>query len=153
MAHNGQLEEMAHNGGGSGPLMSSSSSGKAASTANKSVDFSKPLATTLTFEAHQSVSSDSSVSCSRNMSIDRMTSNTGSTSGTHHTLLRVGSRSKVEALMTPPPSDAATLRRQVESLQLDLEAHIESEQRLQAINQQLRDRCVSSSKHRSSRNK
>jgi hypothetical protein len=42
--------------------------------------------------------------------------------------------------MVPPASDAATLRRQVAALQIDLEAHIDGEQQLQSINQQLRER-------------
>jgi hypothetical protein len=51
-----------------------------------------------------------------------------------------GPRLRAEGLMVPPASDAATLRRQVAALQIDLEAHIDGEQRLQSINQQLRER-------------
>jgi hypothetical protein len=58
----------------------------------------------------------------------------------HHSILRIGPRLRAEGLMVPPASDAATLRRQVAALQVDLEAHIEGEQRLQKINQQLRER-------------
>ena len=58
----------------------------------------------------------------------------------HHSILRIGPRLRAEGLMVPPASDAATLRRQVAALQIDLEAHIEGEQRLQKINQQLRER-------------
>lgn len=54
--------------------------------------------------------------------------------------LRAGPRLRAEGLMVPPASDAATLRRQVAALQIDLEAHIDGEQRLQSINQQLRER-------------
>jgi hypothetical protein len=53
---------------------------------------------------------------------------------------RAGPRLRAEGLMVPPASDAATLRRQVAALQIDLEAHIDGEQRLQSINQQLRER-------------
>jgi len=60
--------------------------------------------------------------------------------GQHQSTLRVGPRLRAEGLMVPPASDAATLRRQVAALQIDLEAHIDGEQRLQSINQQLRER-------------
>lgn len=53
---------------------------------------------------------------------------------------RAGPRLRAEGLMVPPASDAATLRRQVAALQIDLEAHIDGEQRLQSINLQLRER-------------
>lgn len=62
-------------------------------------------------------------------------------------LARFGPRLRAEGLMVPPASDAATLRRQVAALQIDLEAHIDGEQRLQSINQQLRERCVLVSSH------
>ncbi|KAI5058046.1 hypothetical protein GOP47_0026216 [Adiantum capillus-veneris] len=130
-----QLEEILHVESGSGPSNSSSSPAKACPVANKSIDSTKPIATKLTSEAHQ----PDSAGGSQNMSADQM-GTPCPTAITHHTLLRVGSRSKIEALMAPPASDAATLRRQVESLQLDLEAHIENEQHLQDVNQQLRDR-------------
>ncbi|KAG0614177.1 hypothetical protein M758_6G156600 [Ceratodon purpureus] len=52
----------------------------------------------------------------------------------------VGPRLRAEGLMVPPASDAATLRRQVAALQIDLEAHIDGEQRLQSINHELRER-------------
>lgn len=52
----------------------------------------------------------------------------------------VGPRLRAEGLMVPPASDAATLRRQVAALQLDLEAHIDGEMRLQSINNELRER-------------
>lgn len=65
--------------------------------------------------------------------------NQGSMS-THQSLLRVGPRLRAEGLMVPPASDAATLRRQVAALQMDLEAHIDGETRLQSINQELRER-------------
>jgi hypothetical protein len=55
--------------------------------------------------------------------------------------LRMGPRLRAEGLMVPPASDAATLRRQVAALQIDLEAHIDGEHRLQSINQELRERC------------
>lgn len=54
--------------------------------------------------------------------------------------LRIGPRLRAEGLMVPPASDAATLRRQVAALQIDLEAHIDGEHRLQSINQELRER-------------
>ena len=54
--------------------------------------------------------------------------------------LRIGPRLRAEGLMVPPASDAATLRRQVAALQIDLEAHIDGEHRLQTINQELRER-------------
>lgn len=54
--------------------------------------------------------------------------------------LRTGPRLRAEGLMVPPASDAATLRRQVAALQIDLEAHIDGEHRLQSINQELRER-------------
>ncbi|MCO5548057.1 hypothetical protein L7F22_001513 [Adiantum nelumboides] len=130
-----QLEEISHVESGSGPSHSSLSPAKADPVANKSIDYRKP-ATKLTCEPDQLDSSGGG----QNMSADRMGTPSCSTTVTHHTLLRVGSRSKIEALMAPPASDAATLRRQVESLQLDLETHIENEQHLQAVNQQLRDR-------------
>ncbi|KAJ7563281.1 hypothetical protein O6H91_03G104200 [Diphasiastrum complanatum] len=57
-----------------------------------------------------------------------------------HSLQKVGPRLRAEGNMIPPASDAATLRRQVAALQSDLEAHMESEQYLQSINQQLRER-------------
>ncbi|KAH6556760.1 hypothetical protein KP509_1Z157500 [Ceratopteris richardii] len=57
-----------------------------------------------------------------------------------HSIMRVGPRLRAEGLMVPPASDAATLRRQVAALQVDLEAHIDGEHRLQTINQQLRER-------------
>lgn len=60
--------------------------------------------------------------------------------GQHQSSLRAGPRLRAEGLMVPPASDAATLRRQVAALQIDLEAHIDGEQRLQSINQQLRER-------------
>lgn len=60
--------------------------------------------------------------------------------GQHQSTLRTGPRLRAEGLMVPPASDAATLRRQVAALQIDLEAHIDGEQRLQSINQQLRER-------------
>ena len=60
--------------------------------------------------------------------------------GQHQSTLRAGPRLRAEGLMVPPASDAATLRRQVAALQIDLEAHIDGEQRLQSINQQLRER-------------
>jgi hypothetical protein len=105
---------------------------------NKTVGFSNPLATSANDEQEKPGSSN--VSPNRNVSTDFTGSS--SVSSNHHPLLRVGSRSKLEALMTAPGADAATLRRNVESLQLDLEAHIENEQRLQVINQELRDRCI-----------
>lgn len=58
----------------------------------------------------------------------------------HQSMPRTGSRLRAEGFMVPPGSDAATLRRQVAALQIDLEAHIDGEQRLQSINQQLRER-------------
>lgn len=71
--------------------------------------------------------------------------------GQHQSTLRAGPRLRAEGLMVPPASDAATLRRQVAALQMDLDAHIDGEQRLQSINQQLRERFPSSPlQHRSS---
>lgn len=54
--------------------------------------------------------------------------------------LRGGPRLRAEGLMAPPAADAASLRRQVAALQVELEAHIEGEGRLQSINNQLRER-------------
>ncbi|KAH7445513.1 hypothetical protein KP509_01G012500 [Ceratopteris richardii] len=106
-----------------------------------SSDFCNPSVTHSMFEGQPLRNADRNYSCNQNMPTNQALGSAPCTSSmTHHTLLRVGSRSKVEALMAPPASDAATLRRQVESLQLDLEAHIENEQHLQAVNQQLRDR-------------
>ncbi|KAI5064877.1 hypothetical protein GOP47_0019572 [Adiantum capillus-veneris] len=59
-----------------------------------------------------------------------------------HSIMRIGPRLRAEGLMVPPASDAATLRRQVAALQVDLEAHIDGEHRLQNINQQLRERFM-----------
>ncbi|XP_024530433.1 meiosis-specific nuclear structural protein 1-like [Selaginella moellendorffii] len=61
---------------------------------------------------------------------------------------KIGPRLRAEGLMAPPASDAATLRRQVAALQLDLESHVEGEKRLQGLNQQLRERASSLEKEK-----
>lgn len=100
---------------------------------NKSVAFSKPTSTVI--PGGSPVGS----------SFTRMGGGFGNNSGhppvgQHQSTLRAGPRLRAEGLMVPPASDAATLRRQVAALQIDLEAHIDGEQRLQSINQQLRER-------------
>lgn len=101
---------------------------------NKSVAFSKPTSTVI--PGGSPVSS----------SLTRMGGTFGVSAGHppapqhRESTLRAGPRLRAEGLMVPPASDAATLRRQVAALQIDLEAHIDGEQRLQSINQQLRER-------------
>lgn len=56
--------------------------------------------------------------------------------------VRGGPRLRAEGLMAPPAADAATLRRQVAALQVELEAHIEGEGKLQSLNTQLRERSA-----------
>ena len=60
--------------------------------------------------------------------------------GQHQSTLHVGPRLRAEGLMVPSASDAATLCRQVAALQIDVEALVDGEQRLQCINHQLRER-------------
>jgi len=132
---------MAAGGGGGGSNMSGLSSrtspmGNSAAGPNKSVAFCKPPSTIIPAE-----SPGASSSMTRTGTNFCSTSGGGAaTSGTHQSLLRAGPRLRAEGLMVPPASDAATLRRQVAALQIDLEAHIDGEQRLQSINQQLRER-------------
>jgi hypothetical protein len=64
----------------------------------------------------------------------------GASTGEGGVSLRGGPRLRAEGLMAPPAADAASLRRQVAALQVELEAHIEGEGRLQSINNQLRER-------------
>eukprot|EP01018_Ginkgo_biloba_P001906 Gb_17697 [translate_table: standard] len=95
--------------------------------------------------SHYSINNSSSggnntTSTNNNASTPSGKQSTATGQGLHNSLLRVGPRLRAEGLMVPPASDAATLRRQVAGLQSDLQAHIESEQRLQNINQQLRER-------------
>lgn len=113
------------------------SPGAGSSCPNKTVAFCKPPSTVIPAESPVGSSP-----------LTRMGPNFGGASGSnptpaagHQPSLRVGPRLRAEGLMVPPASDAATLRRQVAALQIDLEAHIDGEQRLQSINQQLRERC------------
>lgn len=113
------------------------SPGGGSSGPNKTVAFCKPPSTVIPAESPVGSSP-----------LTRMGPNFGGASGSnpapaagHQPSLRVGPRLRAEGLMVPPASDAATLRRQVAALQIDLEAHIDGEQRLQSINQQLRERC------------
>ena len=133
---------MAHSSGcfDSTPCQWSSPPKPSVSGISKTVGFSNPLATSVIDEPEHPGSSSGPQMSNRVLSTNYRDSSP--VSANHHPLLRVGSRSKLEALITPPAADAATLRRSVESLQLDLEAHIESEHRLQGINQELRDRCI-----------
>lgn len=117
------------------------SPGGGSSCPNKSVAFCKPPSTVIPAESP----------VGSNSGLTRMGPNFGGASGSNPTpaaghqpspSLRVGPRLRAEGLMVPPASDAATLRRQVAALQIDLEAHIDGEQRLQSINQQLRERCL-----------
>ncbi|CAM6079900.1 unnamed protein product [Sphagnum tenellum] len=132
---------MAAGGGGGGSNMSGLSSrtspmGNSAAGPNKSVAFCKPPSTIIPAEspgASSSMTRTGTNFCSTSIG-------GAATSGTHQSLLRAGPRLRAEGLMVPPASDAATLRRQVAALQIDLEAHIDGEQRLQSINQQLRER-------------
>ncbi|OAE30758.1 hypothetical protein AXG93_2265s1170 [Marchantia polymorpha subsp. ruderalis] len=111
---------------------------------SKTVAFSKPTSTVIPVELSQSGGwgpSNSSVAV-RTSSERPATTNSAipTPAGNPHLPARFGPRLRAEGLMVPPASDAATLRRQVAALQIDLEAHIDGEQRLQSINQQLRER-------------
>lgn len=122
------------------------SPGGGSSCPNKTVAFCKPPSTVIPAESPVGSSP-----------LTRMGPNFGGASSSNPTpaaghqpspSLRVGPRLRAEGLMVPPASDAATLRRQVAALQIDLEAHIDGEQRLQSINQQLRERCCFHFTHR-----
>eukprot|EP01018_Ginkgo_biloba_P021968 Gb_12646 [translate_table: standard] len=122
----------------------SSSGNNAAPTSGKSVAFSKQLSSTMGDDTNQGGNSGGA-NPNRSLPNSRNTP-TNSAAGigsvtAHHSLVRVGTQFKNESpAALHSATDAATLRRQVESLQLDLQAHMESEQQLRAINQQLRDR-------------
>lgn len=58
-------------------------------------------------------------------------------------LIAVDPRLRDKGAMAPPASDAATLRRQVEVLQTDLDSHVGNERRLLNVNRQLRERSAS----------
>ncbi|CAM6103626.1 unnamed protein product [Calypogeia fissa] len=117
---------------------------------SKSVAFSKPTSTVIPAEVSQggaAVPPNPVASSSANPREGQGMGKNGSyKDGSNipgppgQSLARFGPRLRAEGLMVPPASDAATLRRQVAALQIDLEAHIDGEQRLQSINQQLRER-------------
>ncbi|KAG6550919.1 hypothetical protein Mapa_007534 [Marchantia paleacea] len=111
---------------------------------SKTVAFSKPTSTVIPVEMSQSGGwgpSNSSVAVRTSNERPATTNSAIPTpAGNPHLAARFGPRLRAEGLMVPPASDAATLRRQVAALQIDLEAHIDGEQRLQSINQQLRER-------------
>ncbi|KAL2644513.1 hypothetical protein R1flu_012100 [Riccia fluitans] len=112
---------------------------------SKTVAFSKPTSTVIPVEMPQSgggAGPPNSGSATRTSTERPATTNSNipTPSGVSHSNSRFGPRLRAEGLMVPPASDAATLRRQVAALQIDLEAHIDGEQRLQSINQQLRER-------------
>ncbi|KAL3697694.1 hypothetical protein R1sor_011770 [Riccia sorocarpa] len=117
-----------------------------AAASSKTVAFSKPTSTVIPLDTAASAggagSSPNSGSATRTSLERPATTNSAipTSSGMNHSSTRFGPRLRAEGLMVPPASDAATLRRQVAALQIDLEAHIDGEQRLQSINQQLRER-------------
>lgn len=118
----------------SGMSSRSSHLGSSPAGPNKTVAFSKPPSTVIPVDSPMASGSLTRVG-------PGFSNSNGASSG-HQSLLRIGPRLRAEGLMVPPASDAATLRRQVAALQIDLEAHIDGEQRLQSINQQLRERSL-----------